>query len=48
MPDATPNTAETDPKPKDDSTTPAEQEREDLEEAQKEAAEEREDEGGYQ
>lgn len=48
MPDATNNTVENDPKPKTDGDTSNEQEREDLEEAQKDAAEEREEEGGYQ
>lgn len=48
MPDATSNSNDTEPKPKTDGDTPAEQEREDLEEAQKDAAEEREEEGGYQ
>lgn len=48
MPDSTPLTAEADPKPRSDSETPDEQGREDLDEAQKDAAEEREEEGGYQ
>jgi hypothetical protein len=44
MPDATPKTPEQD----EDAKTNRDQNSQDLEEAQKEAAEEREDEGGYQ
>jgi hypothetical protein len=44
MPDMTPKPSEQD----EDAKTNAAQNPEDLEEAQKEAAEEREDEGGYQ